>query len=416
MNRKIENFFAGLALLVPVLLIIGRAPADIGMVLVSLGFLARSVLVKDWQWVKAPWVRLSLAITLYMVAAGFFADYDREAALLAGAKWIRWPLFAAAFAYWTLPLPVTKKYLMPVLVTTLVLVSIDTLVQFVFGTSLSGNPKPDYFGRLTGPFPNKMVVGVFLERLVWPVLGLGFGWALYKGRDMKRVWAVTALAALVGITILVSGERIAFALFGLCGILFWLGAKQLRLFLGSIGVAGAIAAAAIIFLIPTMRERIVNQTGDYLNNLESSSYGAVWTNGYVAWKSAPIFGIGMDNFVPMCERLGPASGFRKAQSSLDEFTCARHPHNLYLEWLAATGLIGTCMFLGLIFLWGRHAITQMRGANETSLYYRYLGLAVGLVPFLWPIMSSMSFFSNWSAVLFWWIIGLVMNRSIEARA
>jgi hypothetical protein len=38
-----------------------------------------------------------------------------------------------------------------------------------------------------------------------------------------------------------------------------------------------------------------------------------------------------------------------------------------------------------------------------------LALAVGLVPFLWPLQGNMSIFINWNAVLFWWTIGMILG-------
>jgi O-antigen ligase len=148
-----------------------------------------------------------------------------------------------------------------------------------------------------------------------------------------------------------------------------------------------------------------------IQNVEASPYGAVWHNGYVAWHSAPIMGVGMSNFVPMCEKLGRSAGFRNELPEWKELRCVRHPHNIYLEWAAELGLIGLAFFIGLIIFWVRHIKRNMPDPDQDAgLYYMWLGSAIGLIAFLWPLMASLSFFSNWSAVLFWWVLGMAVSN------
>lgn len=398
-----------LALVVPVALILGRGLADSLMGVVSILFLGYSAYTRSWEWVKTKWFLWASITCAYMIVSALCADFDKAEALQSAVSWYRYPLFAMAFSAWILPPLRTQKYLAGGLIMLLVCVAIDTLWQFHFGVSLSGRIKPDYQGRLTGPF-NKMVAGVYLQRLVWPAIGFAFAWAMRGTKDIKRIVLAILFAAFIGITILITGERFALALFGLGALLFTIGARGLRAPLAITGIVGAVTAIAMILSIPTLHERIVSNTGYIIDNLSRSGYVAVWTNGLTAWKYSPVMGIGLANYVPMCEQLGKASGFLNENRSMVELKCTRHPHNIYIEWLAETGLIGLALFLGLIVLWMRQVWTNLRNREiPLSEYYVHLGCAVALATLIWPVVGSMSFFSNFSAILFWWVLGLVLT-------
>jgi O-antigen ligase len=417
LRRAFESFAMGLALLIPLFLVIGRGLADGAMGMVSLIFLAFCIIDKKWQWAKTPWFLLSLVATLYMMSAGVFAEFSQRNAMIGAIAWLRFPLFIAAFSFWLLPHERVRTYLVPILILTLVCVSIDTLWQFVFDTSLSGNPKPVQYqiGRLTGPF-SKMVVGLFLLRFSWPAIGYFFGWALQENTKKRLAYPIL-FVALLAVTILISGERVAFGLFGICCLLFFIGAKQIRLPLLGVGVLGAVVLVAMIAFVPILKERFIKETSSDVSNIAESAYGSVWKNGMAAWKYSPIKGIGLNNFVPMCEQLGKSGGFINEPGRGEEIKCVRHPHNFYLEWLAETGIIGLILFVSMVILWLRQAWRQLRVPNlSLPDYYGRLGCFLGLIPLLWPLMSTMSFFSNWNAVTFWWVLALALRPDVVEQA
>ncbi|MEE8533233.1 MAG: hypothetical protein V3S95_06770, partial [Alphaproteobacteria bacterium] len=82
----------------------------------------------------------------------------------------------------------------------------------------------------------------------------------------------------------------------------------------------------------------------------------------------------------------------------------------YLEWLSETGAIGFAGFLVVIGLWVRHFAAGAR-------HWRYEPLAVGpviaVILFLWPVASVQSFFSNWNAALFWFLLGWALAATAD---
>lgn len=402
--------YAGLlTLIIPLLLIIGRAVADVAVVLSVIFFLIHCIRTRDWSWLQSRWVQVGLVTWAYLFMSGALAIADKEAGLLRALTWGRWLLLTVAVVFWYSKISWWPRAVGWFLFALVCAVSIDTLAQYVFGMSLSGHEKPTYPGRLTGPF-HRLVVGIFLARLFWPALAQLMSWAQLQTHFIKRVMIPLGFIGLSALVILLSGERMAFLLTGLSLGVFFIFARGFRLPLFVCGLPLVIAVIAVVATQPAIRDRVVEAKG-MIADFDQSGYGIIFNNALIAWKQAPITGVGPKNFVLLCEQKGEASGYADAVPQTPEYSCARHPHNPYLEWLADTGLIGLALFVQLAILWSREAIqTVWRNRSMPRfIYLQQLSLAVGLVPFLWPLQGNMSIFTNWNAVLFWWTIGVILG-------
>ena len=126
------------------------------------------------------------------------------------------------------------------------------LFQFYFGESLTGFDKPRL--RLTGPFDDRQIVGSFISRILPLYLFLFL--YIYKKFDLK----ILAFISILGILVLLSGERTAFFLFSLfiLGIFFLKSTNVLKFIL-------IIISYIFFFIIITLsssnlKERIIDQT------------------------------------------------------------------------------------------------------------------------------------------------------------
>ena len=63
-------------------------------------------------------------------------------------------------------------------------------------------------------------------------------------------------------------------------------------------------------------------------------------------------------------------------------------------------------FLLLLALWGGAIVRGLKRLGPE--YPLALGGAVALVVFLWPLRTSMSFFTNWLGAMFWLMLGLTL--------
>jgi O-antigen ligase len=130
-------------------------------------------------------------------------------------------------------------------------------------------------------------------------------------------------------------------------------------------------------------------------NYSDSPYGKLWNAGIDMGLKNWIFGIGPMHFESYC-------------NDMTDF-CRYHPHNIYIELFAETGIIGLGIFLYLFF-----SIAKIFLANYT--HYKNIdkliqplaiGCFIAIIMKLLPIPSS-GFFKNWYAVPLWLMVGWLL--------
>ena len=176
-----------LVLAIPALLVIGKAPPDIAASLVALLLLIRSALLRDFSWARTPWIKAALAVWIYLILASLAAEHV-GAALGRAGPWVRFVVFAAALQFWVLNDGVWLKRLLMATGATVGFVAADTIFQFVFSYDIFGIPEYSIV-RMTGPMPElPPKVGVYIMRLMYPVLIWVMFWAAADGRgSMAKV-------------------------------------------------------------------------------------------------------------------------------------------------------------------------------------------------------------------------------------
>lgn len=380
----------------PALFLIGRAPADVALSLIAVLLLVRSALQQDWAWLRTPWVVVGLVLWLFLIAASAFAT-DIGGAYSRALPFGRFILFGAALQHWLLVEAATRRALLLVLGAVLAFVALDTLLQFATGRDLFG------YGyeakRLTGPFGDK-VPGTFLAKTCFPVLGLALALTALWRRRWRFVLAL-GLIVLLAVAVAVTGERIALLSLGLGLLVFVLLLRDLRLPLLLAGTAAVLLVAATVAASPDLRARLIGHTAYDLDDFWGKRYGELFLRSVRIWQSAPLIGIGLRNF-----RLECANDHFLARGPVED-RCYTHPHHVYLEWLVETGAIGFAGFLLLLALWGRDIVAGL-GRLGAEDYPIAVGALAALIVFLWPLRASMSFFSNWNAILFWLMLGLAL--------
>ena len=385
-----------LVIALPVLFLIGRAPADVAVSLIGLLLLMRSGLARDWAWLRTPWVVVGLAIWLYLILASAFAA-DAAGAYSRALPFGRFVLFGAALQHWLLVERRTRRALLIALGAVIAFVLLDSLLQFATGHDILGHAIEDR--RLTGPFDDK-VPGSFIVKTCFPVLGLAF--ALAAGwRRTRRIALAGGLILVLALTVALSGERIALVMLGIGLLPFILLVEELRLPLLLAGFAALTLTAGAVLLSPDLKTRLIHQTAYDLHDFWDRRYGELFLRSVRIWRSEPVIGIGLRNFRHRCANqhfkpIGPV-----------EDRCYTHPHQIYLEWLVEAGAIGLLGFLALLGIWGRDLVLGLRTVAPQD-YPIAVGALAALLVFLWPLRSSMSFFSSWNAILFWLMLGLAL--------
>ena len=164
-------------------------------------------------------------------------------------------------------------------------------------------------------------------------------------------------------------------------------------------------------VLPNSLQQRVGALGDIFNSdpvslQDTSLRGRTSENlaGLHMWADQPLLGVGPDNFEAQYQRYS-------AQIGIDPRPEARGAHNLYLESLAETGLLGTLAFLAVLagaLLGAWHA----RGSVSTDLAPLGEGLFVALCTFLICAMTLSSAYARYQ----WILLGLGLAAGQLARS
>jgi O-antigen ligase len=200
----------------------------------------------------------------------------------------------------------------------------------------------------------------------------------------------------------------AFLLTGLAFVLAFLILPASRLKMAAIGVLTGALLVVAVWQNPALIDRQGQQTSEVVGEISGSIYGQIWQSALAMSADHPVFGVGLRQFRELCPdpAYGPADNV--------EIRCNLHPHNMYLEWLVESGLTGLAAFMAMVVLWLKQGVGHFRQLRNDPLF---IGLLITLCIRLWPLASTTSFFTAWSAVPFWMMVGwwLAVCRNNAAK-
>ena len=269
------------------------------------------------------------------------------------------------------------------------IVIFDAFLQFVYGSNLIGYSAAQIENqRISGFFGDELILGSYIVRFSFLIIAL----ILLTNLKIKNIY-IFFFIILSFLAALISGERTALAL-SIMSIIFFIILTNL------INFKLKISLLIIISLIVTgsfkFNDKIKHRMNMTVRDIASSEHILMFSEGHGShfktafnlFKDNKIFGQGANNFRKKCSNekffVGP-------------YGCSTHPHNMYLQLLAETGLLGF-IFLFLIFLkiviysLKHFYIKYFKRKNYLSEYEIAL-LTCMLINF-WPILQTGNFFSS----------------------
>ena len=404
LNHPLTNLLekAGLFFLLamPFLMFFGIAACDLAISAMAVLLLLRSSVAQDFSWLRLRWLQIALVLWLYMIILSFYAAVSVKASLSQAIPFGRFILFAASLQCWLLVSADYRRYMLYALTAALVLMTVNTLFVFLTGLSLLGKSAVQYqhyhhivwfwhrpYGRLMG-LNGKLSAGMMMVWVAMPV----FAFLAATMKSSKAGFCMLALIALLLMmtAISITGDRMAFleCAFGYC-LLFLLLPDLRKYFI--VPAAILVVLLAVVFLYdPGLYHRNVALIFADTTHFSHDAYGDIFKTALAIFAHHPVFGVGLKQYNNL------------SASALYSYLGGHNTHaqNMYLEWMTGTGLVGTLLFLSMLFCWLKQFI------KARALIYGAPIAAGVLVAFLlraWPLASTTSFFFSWGAITFWWM-------------
>jgi O-antigen ligase len=274
---------------------------------------------------------------------------------------------------------------------------IDAWIQILSGHSLGGAPEAE---RLAGIFgAGNLKLG--------PVLATLAPFLLLLARERAgRFGLLLAFVALL-VPILLAGSRAAWLSYALvCVVFAWRETRSFRRFLPlllgvllgvglSVGMAWRGSAGFDARIERTML--VLRGTSAAIDDASAGRL-SIWHTAYAMIRAHPLTGVGARGFrydYPV--HAAPGDRFVDARTGVG----ASHAHQIVLEVLSETGLVGFLFWtLGVAL-----ALRAWRRATPARKA-RAFAPALALVAMCFPLNTHLAFYSAWWGLFFWWLLAI----------
>jgi O-antigen ligase len=384
--------------LLPLSLILGSAIINGSLILLSFSiffiFIKKKIIFDQFA-------KLLLIFSLLLIVL-FFFSIDQNNSFGRTFAFMRFIMFAYAVKFiFEYKDSKFKKLIFYSWSIILIIIALDLIFEFVTGKNTLGFG--GYMGgRLSGFLNTELKMGFVI--LSFSFLISSFYFEIFK----KKIFSILIIIFLLYISFII-GERANFIRFFLCYLLF-------IFFLPEINKKIKILSIAIIIILPAIilisNEKYNKRYGQQFltiiksqglsGYLKSSQYGAHYKTAYEIFKNYPLYGIGIKNFSKECKN----EEYFNKQYVFTSIRCSTHPHQFHLEILSSLGLPFYLFFLSffLYFIY-----TKIRLFIKTQNIY-LLSSTIFLLVFLFTPLPTGSFFTTFSATMFWMNFGISNSR------
>jgi O-antigen ligase len=395
------TFYEKLLFLFPIVLILRPVVVNIFLILVSLIFVYEFLKKKYYFIFSEKWILFFLLFIFYSIVRGFFS-MDPMTAVISGISLIKF-LFFSLFIYLCIPSIKNLNVIIKFWIIILILLCIDTLIQYYFSKDLFGFT--NIGNRLTGPFGRHQIVGAYLSYITVPLIFYFF--SNFKNFNNNKKFFLYFFYLLLFITIALTGERLAFIIFLSSSIVIFFLNFRLKYFFYLFAII-IILLLSIYYLSASFNNRVYEFYFTIIN-IPVSPWGRLYQSAYLVFKTNIFFGVGLKNYPFVCDNqiIDPLKNI----TGIPQF-CSTHPHHLYLEILSESGIVGLILLFTTFSNFFYLIFKRYKKLKTNKIVLEYKGLLYGniliLFIYFWPIKTSGRFFTTWNGSFFWFNLGLAL--------
>ena len=449
-NKILYNYFFILFSIIPISIIVGPAVSSINIIIISLSFLIYVFYLKDWKWLKNKNIRLFLILYVYLIFNSFIS-LDFNIGVNRNFGFIFYVIFFAAFNYFFSKYEKFNRIFLAWFAI-IVIVVLDVYLEVFTGKSLTGYYSNDLnlHNRVYSFFIDEAKVGGFIGCFFLILTGYFLNIYQFKSSKVKYFFMIVSIIFLL--SILLTGERSSAIKALIAFLIFFTLSQSFSIKEKITSIVFVILIFGIIFSnnnfikyryvkmifkkLDTISHVIeyvkkTNFSGTNVKNSNSftaeeiknsdkeiekfsrsvgSNYFRLYISSFKVFVKYPIFGVGNKNYrVVTCKKYAAdESGtvyyqfYKSTDSEIPElfnsnYVCNTHPHQIYFEFLAEHGIVGTLILL-LIFFKIIYQVFENIKLNKNNLQ---LGAFAYVVVVFFPLLPGGAFFNNYVAILFW---------------
>ena len=246
--------------------------------------------------------------------------------------------------------------------------------------------------RIVSFFKDEPIAGSFIHGFIFLISGFLFGFLKDK---KKGFYIYFFLISFFLISIFLTGERsnTIKIIFGVVLFVFIADSIKVK---SKILILTILFSYAILLISNSsyLKNRYVGQFYYYFSlkdskKIEDSKYYKLYRSGFNVFKNSPVLGVGNKNYrVESCKDLEKMTKFK--------YKCTTHPHQVYIEFLAEHGALGTIILLSLFFLLIFKDLKKIIYSKNLI----QIGAFIYLVSCFLPLLPSGSFFTDYNITLF----------------
>lgn len=415
MQDKIKDWPVFLLFLLPIAIISGPFFSDLFIIIIDIWFINKILRDDDLknEYLKKNKIFLFfLFFNIYIILVSLVSE-NLLFSLKSSFFYFRFYMFAFAIAFIFNNYKISLRYFFYSISLAIILIIISAQYDLIFLKNFFNNVQPHLgqLNRVSGLFGDELIMGSVLKTFFVIFLVL-FYYLNYNKKKYMNIWIILFIFLIISFTVFISGERVSiFSYLVFSMISGFLLRKKIDLL--KISIFTTLTIIILFLSFDKLKERVINHTITQITNRQviADNKGEIFNrdkNKFIylsvhhdahartaisMFMQKPLIGYGPKNYRNICDRF-----------EYNEYSCTTHPHNIYLQLLSETGLIGLFFVMTIIFNLFNFFSKGFKKKDDLSFQI----LSSYLIIFLIPFLPSGNIFNNFYNINLYMIIGVYL--------
>jgi O-antigen ligase len=395
-------------LLLPFFFFLGPAAINFVLFFFSFLFLFFSIKKNNWTWLSEDYTKVFIFFWIYVVILSLFSNSVFES-FKSAFFLIKFFLFFLLISFYAFK-KINLNYILKIWFLFVLFLCFDIYYQYIFGRDIIFSYPVAAGERYSAFFGEELIAASFIAQITAPIIGFFFYFVFLVNNNFYIKLLLLLSLAFVFFATIITGERMntvfLFSLLLLTAALFNFLRKKNFFFI--LFLLAILLISILSFKnIKAIEARYVD-FGHSISSIYNSSHGKLFNSAYRLWLKKPLTGWGLKNYRVVCDK-----ELKDINLKTSYDLCSTHPHNLYLELLSETGLIGFILYFLFIFFFIKKILTELNYKKKYNEGHSIIfSCLISISLMLFPFKSAGSFATSWNGTFFWLLFGLILNRLI----